>query len=106
MNTEDTHSALIANGAGILDWSALAPRVLYPTKVLVIEAIRWIGRPVSAKELERAFDGAFSLSAISYHMKTLADLSILGLYRKRRVRGAWEKFYFFTPDVICDVDAG
>jgi DNA-binding transcriptional ArsR family regulator len=106
MNKEDTHSDLIATGDGILDWGALAPRVLYPTKVLIIEAIRMIGQPVSANELERAFDGAFSLSALSYHIKTLADLNILALYRKRQVRGAWEKFYFFTPDVICDVDAG
>lgn len=101
----DTHPSVSFNGGGPLDWSALVPRLVYPTKMLIIEAIRWIGRPMSASELERVFDGAFSLSAISYHMKTLAELDILDLDRKRRVRGAWEKFYFFTPAVICDGNA-
>jgi hypothetical protein len=105
MQSNDTHSDLVANGNGIVNWSELAPRVLYPTKMFVIEAIQWIGRPMAANELEEVFDGAFSLSVISYHMRTLAELDILALYRKRRVRGAWEKFYFFAPAVICAENA-
>lgn len=99
MQDERTPSHLDSNGDGTVDWNALVPRVVYPTKVLVIEAIRWIGRPMSASELAHVFGGAFSLPAISYHMKTLADLGVLTLDRKKRVRGAWEKFYFFTSAV-------
>jgi hypothetical protein len=103
MQSKDTQTDSVANGDGIVNWSELAPRVLYPTKTLIIEAMQWIGRPMAANELEEVFEGAFSLSAISYHMTTLAERGILALDRKQRVRGAWEKFYFFAPAVICDV---
>lgn len=102
MQSNGTHTDLVTNGDGVVDWSELAPRVLYPTKMLVIEAIQWIGRPMAANELEEVFDGAFSLSAISYHMRSLAKRKILVLFEKRQVRGAWEKLYFFDPAVICD----
>jgi hypothetical protein len=32
------------------DWCTLIPLVLHPTKVLIIEAMAWIDRPLSASE--------------------------------------------------------
>lgn len=83
-----------------LDWSSLAPRVIYPTKLLIIEAMQWIGRPLSASELEAVLGKTLTLSVLSYHLKTLAKQGILTEVRRRRVRGAWEKFYFFDPAVL------
>lgn len=44
---------------------------VHPTKVLVIEALLWIDRPLSAADLEKVFDGTVDRSAISYHLKSL-----------------------------------
>ena len=93
------------NADSVVNWIALVSRVIYPIKVLIIEAIRWIDRPMSATELELVFGETMSLSNISHHVTTLAELGILKQVRKRRVRGAWEKFYFFTDAVRCHVKA-
>ena len=82
-----------------LDWSALVPRLVHPTKVAVIEAMNWIGRPLSATELESSFGGALSQSILSYHVNSLAKAGALALIDKQRVRGAWENFYYFTEAI-------
>lgn len=38
-------------------WAALAARVLHPAQVEVIEALRWIDRPLAANDLLRVIDG-------------------------------------------------
>lgn len=83
----------------IVDWSALVPLIVNKRKVLIIEAIRWIGKPTSAVQLEKVFDKTIDLSSISYHVKSLAKLGILKQVWKRPVRGAVERFYFFTDTV-------
>lgn len=82
-----------------MDWDALVPRIIHPTKMLIIEAIQWINRPMSATELERVFDKTIDLSSISYHVTTLAKLRILRQVDEQKVRGATERFYFFTTIV-------
>jgi DNA-binding transcriptional regulator GbsR (MarR family) len=82
-----------------LDWSMLVPLVVHRTKVQIIEAMRWINRPLSATELEQLFDEAMSLSAISYHVVTLSKWKVLEQVRKRPVRGSVERFYFFRDTV-------
>jgi DNA-binding transcriptional ArsR family regulator len=79
-------------------WDALIGPLVHPTKVSIIEAMLWIDRPISARELERVFEErpGLSMSAVSYHMTSLATLGVLTLVEKRRVRGAWQKFYFFV----------
>ncbi len=75
-------------------WEELVPLLVHPVKVACIEAIRWIGRPVSATELREVFGGEYELSLVSYHLVTLAKLKILRKAKQRHVRGAIEKFYF------------
>lgn len=81
------------------DWDALIPHAINPTKVLIIEAMQWIGRPLSASDLERVFDGKIGLSAVSYHLKSLRKWEAVRRVRKRQVRGAVESHYFFTEEI-------
>ena len=81
------------DGDGQVDWAALVPFAVHPTKVLVIEAMRWIDRPLSASELENVFDRKLSTSAISYHVVTLARWGVLKPAGKQKVRGAWKRLY-------------
>jgi hypothetical protein len=67
-----------------VDWAMLDPRLIHPTKVLIVEAMLWIGRPLSAAELEEIFDGALGASTIDYHLRSLAILDALGTSAGRR----------------------
>jgi DNA-binding transcriptional ArsR family regulator len=88
------------SGGEALDWGALVSRLVYPTKVWIIEALRWIGEPLSASELEKIFGGSLSVSAISYHVTTLAKLGVLERVDEFQIRGAWKKLYAFSPAVL------
>lgn len=77
------------------DWDALVPLV-HPVRVQILEAMLWIGQPLSAANLARAFDGAPRLGVISYHMNRLAGRGILECVGTRRVRGATERFYWMA----------
>lgn len=88
------------NGDGrILNWSALVPRTVHPVQVAIIEAMEWIGEPVSATELRDMFQEpeVHYLSLIAYHMGKLADLGAVEKVGHRPVRGARETFYFLAP---------
>jgi hypothetical protein len=87
------------SGSEPLDWGALVPRLVHPTKVWVIEAMQWIDRPLSASELEMVFAGTKSVSALSYHVTSLAKAGVLKQVRRRQVRGAWESHYCFAMRV-------
>ena len=94
-----------SSGDGVVDWTALVPRMIFPTKLLIIEALQRIDRPMSAVEFEHVFDKSLGLSTISYHLTTLAKLGVLREVRKRKVRGTQERFYFFTAAVSSRVRA-
>jgi DNA-binding transcriptional ArsR family regulator len=81
-----------------VNWDVLIGPLIHPTRVAIIEAMLWIGWPLSARELEQVFgkQSGLSMSAVSYHLTSLANLGILELVEKRPVRGAWQKFYFFV----------
>jgi|GEM_PF-4884994 len=71
-------------GAESVDWTVLDPHLIHPTKVMVIEAMLWIGRPLSAVELEEIFDGALGASTIDYHVRSLTTLDVRGTSAGRR----------------------
>lgn len=89
----------MSGGEEALDWVALVPRVIYPTKLWIIEAIRWIDQPLSATQVEHVLVGAVPKSSISYHMITLAKWGVLEIAHTQQVRGAIEKFYVFTDAI-------
>lgn len=78
------------------EWDALVPLLIHPTRVAIIEAIRWVGEPLSATDLKKLFgDDEIGLSDISYHLVRLAKVNAVVKVRERQVRGSLEKFYFF-----------
>jgi hypothetical protein len=86
----------VNEGQKPVDWCALVSHFLHPTKVLIIEAMTWIGRPMSAIELTRVLDETVDLSGVSYHVRCLRDVGVLQQAGKRPVRGTSEKFYDFA----------
>ena len=78
------------------DWETLVPRIIHPLKVVIIEALQWIGKPLSASDLTKLIDDKkIGLSHVSYHVVTLSNVGAIKVVRKRQVRGSIEKFYFF-----------
>jgi len=81
-------------GPAAVDWDGLLTGLLHSTQFQIIEAMHWIGRPVSASQLVHVFDrDPKDLSAVSYHLRRLGELKIVRLRSERRVRGAKERFY-------------
>jgi hypothetical protein len=82
-----------------LDWVALVPLILHPVEVSIVEAMEWIGAPVSPTELTEMFEDpeGHYLSLVSYHVGRLVDLGVVEKISHRAVRGARETFYFLEP---------
>lgn len=83
----------------LFDWGALVPRIVHPAQVTIVEALFWIGRPLSATELRDLFDEpeCYYLSLVSYHLRKLAEVGAIHETGSRQVRGTTETFYFFPP---------
>lgn len=84
-------------GDEALDWCALVSLIAHPSKVLIIEALVWIDRPLSASELSKVFDGNPSKGALSYHFNQLAEAGVLTYVGSEQARGAWKQLYAFSP---------
>lgn len=74
-------------------WEALVPRLVHPVKVEIIEAMSWIGLPLSATDLDRVLRGQIGVSLLSYHLRKLAEVGALRKVRREPVRGAVQTFY-------------
>lgn len=97
MSLGDGHSA---------NWELLVPLLIHPCKVAILEALAWIGRPLSASDLVKVTDHSRTVSFVTYHLKSLEKAQCIELVDSRRVRGATEKFYFFaSADVQPLADA-
>lgn len=75
------------------DWAQLVPLIVHPMKVAIIEAIDWIGQPLSPTDMVRMLEGEVSVSYASYHFRELKKLGAIEVVRTRQVRGANESFY-------------
>jgi hypothetical protein len=58
-------------------WGELAARVLHPVQVEIIEALRWIDRPLTAIDLLNVLDGKRLGLRIEHHLKRLTRLDAL-----------------------------
>jgi DNA-binding transcriptional ArsR family regulator len=88
---------LTVKGDEPFSWDVLVPLVVHPLKVAIVEALWWIGEPLSATDLTKVIgDEEYGLSHISYHMVKLADAGAIEVVSTRPVRGSLEKFYFFV----------
>ncbi len=85
-----------------VDWDTIVLHLVHPTKVIIIETMLRIGRPVSATELKEVAEGAPDLSAFSFHLKQLARLGALEVVAKLKVRKSRsskkETFFYFTRE--------
>jgi Helix-turn-helix domain len=80
------------------DWAALVAHVIHPVRVAIIEALWWIGEPLSAKDFEKIFaNRKLTTSYLSYHVVELAKAGALVKVEEQPVRGALKKSYFFPP---------
>ncbi len=74
-------------------WETLVPLLVHPVKVEIIEAMAWIGLPLSATDLDRVLCGKVGVSLLSYHLRKLAKVGALERARQEQVRGALQTFY-------------
>jgi hypothetical protein len=83
-----------------VNWTMLVPKLVNPAKVTIIEAMLWIGRPMSATELEKVACGDTALKSFSYHLKRLAKEGVLEVVGKLKARKSpsanKETFFFFV----------
>jgi hypothetical protein len=98
---EGLREEAMSEGAGALDWCALVPRLVHETKVCIIEAMRWIDRPLSAREMERISGGCKSIADFEHHFLSLVKAGGISRVSRTPVRGAHENHYFFTEAVRC-----
>ena len=84
--------------AAAFDWAALVPLLVHPVKVEIIEAMTWIGLPLSATDLDRVMRGQVGVSLLSYHLRKLAEVGAIERQRQEPVRGAIQTFYALVPD--------
>lgn len=78
------------------DWPALIDSQVHPVKVAVIEALRWVGGPLSAREVWLMGVGEPEYGTVAYHVKTLVDLGLLTHVASSPARGSVEKFHVPT----------
>lgn len=78
---------------GSFNWETLVPLLVHPAKVAIIEAMAWIGEPLSATDLDRLLQGQAGVSLLSYHLRKLAELGAINRVRQETVRGAIQTFY-------------
>ncbi len=86
----------MAGGEIQFDWAGLVPRFVHPLKVATIEAMLWIGEPLSASELTSVFGREFGLSLVSYHLNKLVEAGVFEQVAEIQVRGALKHSYFFV----------
>lgn len=75
------------------NWETLVPLLVHPVKVEIIEAMAWIGLPLSATDLDRVLRGKVGVSLLSYHLRKLTEVGALERARQEQVRGAIQTFY-------------
>lgn len=74
-------------------WEELVPLLIHPLRVATIEALRYIGEPLSTADLKVIFDEDYALSVISYHLVTLAKVGAVVVVRQRQLGATTERLY-------------
>jgi len=82
-------------------FDALTAAAVGPIKLAAIEAMLWIESPLSPTLLVEVLagleiEGKLYPGRISYHLGVLEEFGLIEKVHRRRVRGAWENYFFFT----------
>jgi hypothetical protein len=82
-------------------WETLVPRLIGPLKLGIIEALLWVGRPLSPVDLEELLvPGESKLALVSYHAEYLTKAGVLEMVEIEMVEdeegtsGGEARFYF------------
>jgi DNA-binding transcriptional ArsR family regulator len=78
-------------GAKHSDTNDLLIALRHPLRRQILQAMAEDTEPLSPRELATSLDQP--LSNVSYHVRVLADCSVLELVRTRQVRGSMQHFY-------------
>lgn len=89
-------------GGDSFDWGAVAPRIVNPTKVEIIELLRIERRPLSATRMEKLIgDPELTVGQLHYHCDTLLKAGVLkradAVARGVGRGAANERFYCLAP---------
>lgn len=57
-------------------WSGLPDKALHPYRVPILEALRWIGEPLSAIALVDVLDGHLTMWETAHHLRVLDSLGV------------------------------
>lgn len=96
------------HGREHFQWDALVPYMVHPVKVAVVEAMHWIGEPISPRELDIVLDEEFGVSLVAYHVRVLANMGAVEKVGQQAVRGALQSFYVLAarepadPALACE----
>lgn len=58
-------------------WSTLPEKVMHPLRVPIIEALWWIGEPLSALRTVDVLDGHLSMWEAAHHLRVLETLDVV-----------------------------
>jgi DNA-binding transcriptional ArsR family regulator len=80
-----------------VDWEALVALLLHPLKVSILEALAYVGQPLSAADLQALVgdDEAAEPAVVEDHLHQLVEAEALVSSRERQGAGASETFYSF-----------
>lgn len=88
----------MAGGEPVMDWAALAPHIAHPTREGIVEALLWIGEPLSKSDLLPILcdeDPKLTISKVSYFVSTLVAAGVLEAVSERVRATAMEDLYYF-----------
>ena len=83
-------------------WEPFLPHLVHPLKVAIVEALLWIGEPLSAVQLGKVFRGVgdgFRESNVRYHVRHLAEVGVIEATPVDTASGgrpSRERFFYFA----------
>lgn len=82
-------------------WEPFLPQLVHPTKVAIVEALTYIGEPLSAVQLGKVLGdvgGGFRESNVRYHLNHLAEIGALEVdpQNAQRTADSKQKFFYFA----------
>jgi hypothetical protein len=78
-------------------WSTALFSLIHPVKVAAVEAFLWTGEPMSALAVYESLARKWSLGAVVYHVRRLAESGVLVERFIEPRSGAYEHFYGLAP---------
>jgi hypothetical protein len=75
------------------DWASIAPRLLAPVYVWIVEGLRWIDQPLTVVEIARVTDRPRAAAALQFYLRQLIAAGGVEVAKTRTVRGVTVRSY-------------